>query len=97
MLTVEGEALKVRAQMLHNLLRDAEAEVENVRGGVWGPMRVGGTPGALVSLLLYVVKAVKAAGVPLNVEVVTGALIPLVLWGVWRTTRRIHEKLRARP
>ena len=50
----------------------------------------------VVSLLLYVVKAVKAAGVPLNVEVVTGALIPLVLWGVWRTTRRIHEKLRAR-
>ena len=51
----------------------------------------------VVSLLLYVVKAVKAAGVPLNVEVVTGALIPLVLWGVWRTTRRIHAKLRARP
>ncbi len=51
----------------------------------------------VVSLLLYVVKAVKAAGVPLNVEVVTGVLIPLVLWGVWRTTRRIHAKLRARP
>ncbi len=49
----------------------------------------------VVSLLLYGVKAVKAAGVPLNVEIATGALIPLVLWGVWRTTRRIHDKLRA--
>ncbi len=47
----------------------------------------------VVSLLLYGVKAVKAAGVPLDVEIATGALIPLVLWGVWRTTRRIHEKL----
>jgi hypothetical protein len=43
----------------------------------------------VVSLLLYGVKAVKAAGVPLNVEIAIGALIPLVLWGVWRTTRRI--------
>jgi hypothetical protein len=25
-----------------------------------------------------------------------GALIPLVLWGVWRTTRRIHERLHAK-
>jgi uncharacterized membrane-anchored protein len=49
----------------------------------------------VVSLLLYGVKAVKAAGVPLNVEIATGALIPLVLWGVWRTTRRIHERLKA--
>jgi uncharacterized membrane-anchored protein len=49
----------------------------------------------VVSLLLYGVKAVKAAGVPLNVEIATGALIPLVLWGVWRTTRRIHAKLQA--
>ena len=50
----------------------------------------------VVSLLFYAVKAVKAAGVPLNVEIATGALIPLVLWGVWRTTRRIHEKIRHR-
>ena len=48
----------------------------------------------VVSLLLYGVKAVKAAGVPLNPEIAIGVLIPLVLWGVWRTTRRIHQKLR---
>jgi uncharacterized membrane-anchored protein len=49
----------------------------------------------VVSLLLYGVKAIKAAGVPLNPEMTAGALIPLVLWAVWRTTRRIHEKLHA--
>ncbi len=49
----------------------------------------------VVSLLLYAVKAVKAVGVPLNAEVAVGALIPLVLWGVWRTTRRIHQRLHA--
>ena len=37
----------------------------------------------------------KAAGLPLNPEILAGAFIPLVLWGAWRTTRRIHEKIRA--
>lgn len=49
----------------------------------------------VVSLLLYVGKAGKAAGLPLNPELAAGALIPLVLWAVWRTTKRIHEKLHA--
>ena len=49
----------------------------------------------VVSLLLYGVKAAKAAGLPINPEIAAGVLIPLVLWGVWRTTRRIHEKLHA--
>lgn len=47
----------------------------------------------VVSLLLYGAKALKSAGVPVHPEIATGALIPLVLWAVWRTTRRIHEKL----
>jgi len=37
--------------MLDHLLRDAQAEVAAARDGVAGPLRVGGTPGALVSLL----------------------------------------------
>ena len=49
----------------------------------------------VVSLMLYVGKAAKAAGLPLNPEMAAGAAIPLVLWAVWRTTRRIHEKLHA--
>ena len=47
----------------------------------------------VISLLLYVGKALKAAGVPVNPEMATGALVPVVLWGVWRTIRRIHAKL----
>lgn len=49
----------------------------------------------VVSLLLYAAKAGKAAGLPIHPEILTGALIPLVLWAVWRTTQRIHAKLHA--
>ncbi|MBS4020177.1 MAG: DUF3422 domain-containing protein [Dechloromonas sp.] len=47
----------------------------------------------VVSLLLYAAKAAKAAGVPIQPELAIGATIPLVLWGVWRLTRRIHNRL----
>ena len=50
-LTPAGESLRTRAQMLDHLLRDAEADVAAARDGNPGPLRVGGTPGALVSLL----------------------------------------------
>jgi uncharacterized membrane-anchored protein len=49
----------------------------------------------VVSLLVYGGKALKGAGFPINPEVAAGALIPLVLWGVWSATRRIHRKLHA--
>jgi uncharacterized membrane-anchored protein len=49
----------------------------------------------VVSLILYFAKAGKDIGLPIHPELTAGALIPLVLWGVWRTTRRIHEKLHA--
>ncbi len=48
----------------------------------------------MISLLLYGTKALKAAGLPLNPELAAGAFVPLVLWGVWRMTRRIHHALR---
>ena len=47
----------------------------------------------VVSLLLYGGKAAKAAGAPVDPEILAGALIPLVLWLVWRNIRRIHAKL----
>lgn len=50
-LTPQGKALKVRAEMLDHLLRDAEAEIVATGLGIAGPLRVGGTPGALISLL----------------------------------------------
>jgi uncharacterized membrane-anchored protein len=47
----------------------------------------------VVSLLLYVAKGLKTVGVPVNPEMAVGALIPLVLWGVWATSRRIHRSV----
>ena len=47
----------------------------------------------MVSLILYGAKALKAAGVPLNPEVVAGLAIPVVLFAVWKITRRIHQKI----
>ncbi|MDE2596334.1 MAG: LysR family transcriptional regulator [Sphingomonadales bacterium] len=50
-LTAEGLALQRRAEALEALLDGAVEELESARLGVAGPLRVGGTPGALVSLL----------------------------------------------
>ncbi len=47
----------------------------------------------VISLLLYVAKALKAAGLPFQPEVAVGALVPLVLWGVWKAVQRIHATL----
>lgn len=47
----------------------------------------------VVSLLLYGAKALKQAGLPIQPELATGVMIPVVLWGVWRTVQRIHDKL----
>lgn len=47
----------------------------------------------VISLLLYGGKALKSVGVPINPELAAGALVPVVLWAVWRTTQRIHAKL----
>lgn len=49
--TPAGEAMRRRAEAMEALLRDAEDEVELVRRGVGGPLRIAGTPGALVSLV----------------------------------------------
>jgi len=51
----------------------------------------------VVSLILYVGKAAKAAGLPVNPELLAGALIPLVLLGIWWGTRQLHKKLHAEP
>lgn len=51
----------------------------------------------VISLLLYGGKALKALGLPINPEMAAGALVPLVLWGVWRTTQKIHAKLHVDP
>jgi len=50
-LTPAGEALLRRAEMMEVLLADAEEAVALARTGIRGPLRIGGTPGALVSLV----------------------------------------------
>lgn len=60
LLTLEGEALLRRAESIDSLLRDAEAEVKLAKAGVLGPLRIGGTPGALVSLLPEAVRTLEA-------------------------------------
>lgn len=47
----------------------------------------------VVSLVLYAAKGLSRLGLPLNPEMAAGLSIPLVLWGVWRMTRKIHDKL----
>ena len=48
----------------------------------------------VISLLLYLGKAANAAGLPIHPEMAAGAFVPLVLWWVWRTNKRIHDKMR---
>lgn len=48
----------------------------------------------VVSLILYVGKAGKAAGLPIHPELLAGAMIPLVVLGVWWGTRQIHKKIK---
>lgn len=68
-LTAEGEALRLRARMLGHLLSDAEQEVRDAAHGLSGPLRVGGTPGALVSLLPPALRALEARGIHASVSV----------------------------
>jgi uncharacterized membrane-anchored protein len=51
----------------------------------------------VISLLLYAGKALKGAGLPINPEIAAGALIPLVLWAVWRSTGHVRSKISANP
>lgn len=78
-------------QLLEQLTRGQEMQLR-LQSTVEG-LSIAAISYYVVSLLLYGAKALKAAGVPLNPEVAAGALMPLVLWSVWRATRRIHQKI----
>ena len=75
-------------QLLAKLTRGQELQLR-LQGTVEG-LSIAAISYYVVSLLLY---AGKAAGAPLNPELAAGALVPLVVWAVWRAMRRIHEKL----
>lgn len=61
-LTPVGLALMRRAEAMESLLRDAESEVALAGEGVRGPLRIGGTPGALVSLAPDAIGRLEAGG-----------------------------------
>jgi uncharacterized membrane-anchored protein len=46
----------------------------------------------LAGLVGYAAKALKAAGLPLSVDLVTGAALPLLLLGTWWVLHRVHRR-----
>ncbi len=81
-LTQEGLALQRRAEALATLLEEAVRDVEHARHRIAGPLRIGGTPGALLTLL---------PGVVLRMEATLG---DFALSLVERPDAQLHEMLR---
>ena len=79
-------------QLLEKLTRGQELQLR-LQSTVEG-LSIAAISYYVISLLLYCGKALKAAGLPINPEMVAGALVPVVLWTVWRTTQKIHAKLK---
>ncbi len=61
-LTAAGTALFERAERMDALLREAEEAVKLARRGIAGPLRIGGTPGALVSLVPAAIGRMEQGG-----------------------------------
>ena len=78
-------------QLLEKLTRGQELQLR-LQSTVEG-LSIAAISYYVISLLLYGGKALKAAGLPINPEMAAGALVPVVLWSVWWTTRRIHATL----
>jgi uncharacterized membrane-anchored protein len=78
-------------QLLAKLTRGQELQLQ-LQSTVEG-LSIAAISYYVVSLLLYGFKAAQKAGLPLNPELAAGLSIPLVLWAVWRTVRRIHARL----
>lgn len=77
-------------QLLEKLTRGQELQLQLQRT-VEG-LSIAAISYYVVSLLLYVTKAGKAAGLPVHPELAVGIMIPIVLWAVWYVTQRIHGK-----
>jgi uncharacterized membrane-anchored protein len=78
-------------QLLEKLTRGQELQLR-LQATVEG-LSIAAISYYVVSLLSYLTKAAKSAGLPIHVEMTTGVMIPLVVWAVWRTTREVHKKL----
>lgn len=77
-------------QLLEKLTRGQELQLR-LQSTVEG-LSIAAISYYVVSLLMYVAKAGKTAGLPIHPELVIGAMIPIVVWAVWYITRRIHDK-----
>jgi uncharacterized membrane-anchored protein len=49
----------------------------------------------MIGLLGYAAKAAKAAGLPINADISTGLLVPVVVGAVWLGLRRMHRRMHA--
>ena len=49
----------------------------------------------LLGLIGYIGKAFKAANLPVNPDIITGALAPVVAFIVWRGLNKLHKKLQS--
>jgi LysR family transcriptional regulator of abg operon len=67
--TPAGALLLARCASLETLLRDAEREIDLAGEGMIGPLRLGGTPGALVSLVPAALRAMEAQGRRIAVDI----------------------------
>lgn len=47
----------------------------------------------MVGLFGYVGKALKAVGLPVDPDIVTGLMLPVIAVGVWMGLRRLHKKM----
>jgi len=68
--TAAGRLLAERAEAMSQVLLGAEQELHNLGRGVAGPLRIGGTPGALVSLLPFVLPGLEARIGPCALSVI---------------------------
>jgi DNA-binding transcriptional LysR family regulator len=69
-LTPGGEVLQRRAEAMDGILREAQAEVEFTRDGLHGPLRIGGTPGALASLVPKAVNQLEQSGIRFALRII---------------------------
>ncbi len=76
-------------QLLEKLTRGQEVQLR-LQATVEG-LSIAAISYYIIGLLLYGTKALKAAGVPINPEIAVGTAVPLVLWAVWRITRRVRN------
>lgn len=85
-------ATDLRSQALLTQLSEGQSTQLRMQATVEG-LSIAAITYYVVSLLLYVFKALKLQGWwPLSPELSAGIAIPLVLAGVWWTTRRIHRR-----